>query len=183
MGKQINYYMGYNDFLSVAQAALNSGCIIYRHSLENGKWKLFGGTTLDTVKDNCCRYYFHIPSIGNFDIEQKSDNQYVSNKSLLNVIEAGFSIPTPKGKNYLIVSNRLYVITGQYADDDNWVSRSELLTKTYNKLVRIVKKTAPYTEVEYFVVNPMYEGKKFKSKKYISSDYYDLVQNKDYILG
>lgn len=181
MGKQINYYMGYTDFLSIAQAALNCGCIVYRHAFENGKWKLIGGTSLDTVKENCRQYYFHSPAIGDFDIELISDNQYVSDDSLLNVIEAGFSIPNRE--KHLIGSNRLYVISGQYAGDSNWVSRSDLLTKIYNKLVHIVKKTAPYTEIEHFVVNPMYEGKKIKSKKYISSEYYDLVQNKDYILG
>ena len=179
MGKQINYYMGYRDFLSVAQAALNSGCIIYRRSFENDKW--ISGTTLDSITPNCRKYYFHYPAIGNFDVELISDKQYVPYDSLLNVIEAGFSIPNEE--KHLIVSNRLYVITGRYADDGNWVPRSEMLTKVYNKLVRVVKKIAPYTEVEHFVVNPMYEGKKFKRKKYISSDYYDLVQNKDYILG
>ena len=181
MGKQINYYMGYKDFLSVAQTALNYGCIIYRHSFENGKWKLIGGTTLDIIKENCCRYYFHIPAIGNIHIDLKSDNQYVSNDSLFAIIEAGFSMPNEE--EHLIVSNRLYIITGRYADDGNWVSRSDMLTQIYNKLARVVKKTAPYTEVEHFVVNPMYEGKKFKSKKYISPDYYDLAQNKGYILG
>lgn len=163
MGKQINYYMGYEDFLSVAQAALNSGCVIYRQSFENGRFQLISGTTLDTIKPNCTGYYFHNPAIGDFKIE------------------AGFSIPNEE--KHLIVANRLYVITGLYADEGNWVSRPDLLTKLYHKLVRVVKKTAPYTEVEHFVVNPMYEGKKFKSKKYISSDYYDLVKNKDYILG
>lgn len=181
MGKQINYYMSYTDFLSIAQAALDCGCIVYRHVFENGKWKLIGGTTLDIVKENCRRYYFYNPAIGDFDIELIGDNQYVSKGSLLNVIEAGFSIPNRE--KHLICSNRLYVISGRYADDGNWISRSDLLTKIYNKLVRVVKKTAPYTEIEHFVVNPMYEGKKFKSKEYISSEYYDLVQSKDYILG
>ena len=181
MGKQINYYMGYDDFLSVAQAALNSDCIIYRYSFENGRWKMIGGTTLDIIKQNCRQYYFHNPAIGNFDIELISEKQYVPYGSLLNVIEAGFSIPNEE--KHLITSNRLYVITGLYADDGTWVSRSDMLTKVYNKLVRVVKKVAPYTEVEHVVVNPVYEGEKFKCKEYISSDYYDLVQNKDYKLG
>lgn len=181
MGKQINYYIGYEDFLSVAQAALDSGCIIYRQSFENGKFKLISGTTLDTIRPNCTGYYFHNPEIGNFDIELISEKQYVPYDLLLNAIEAGFSIP--KEEKHLIMSNRLYVITGLYADNGDWVSRSDMLTKLYNQLVRVVKKKAPYTEVEHFVVNPMYEGKKFKSKKYISSDYYDLVKNKEYILG
>ena len=49
MGKQINYYMGYTDFLKVAQAAIDSGCVIYRHSKENGKWQLSCGNTLDII--------------------------------------------------------------------------------------------------------------------------------------
>lgn len=129
MGKQINYYMGYKDFLSVAQVALNCGCTIYRHSLENGRWKLISGASLDIIKENCYRYYFHISEIGNFDIEIISGNQYISCASLLNVIEAGFSIPNEE--KHLILSNRLYVVTGRYADEGNWISRSELLTKIY----------------------------------------------------
>lgn len=58
-----------------------------------------------------------------------------------------------------------------------------MLTKVYNKPVRVVKKTAPYTEFEHFVVNPVYVGEKFKSKEYISSELYELVQSKDYKLG
>lgn len=181
MGKQIKYYMGYQDFLSVAQAALDSDCIIYRHSFENGKWRLTGGTTLDMIKQNCRDYYFHNPAISNIDIDLQSDNQHFSYDSLLNVIEAGFSIPNEN--KHLIISNRLYVATGRYTSDGDWVSRSDLLTKIYNRLVRVVKKTAPYTEVEHFVVNPLYEGKKLIRKKYISADYYDLAQNRDYVLG
>lgn len=60
MGKQINYYMGYQDFLSVAQAALDSGCVIYRHTYEDGRWRLTPGTTLDVVQPDCREYYFHI---------------------------------------------------------------------------------------------------------------------------
>lgn len=77
MGKQINYYMGYEDFLSVAQAALDSDCIIYRRSSENGRFELISGTTLDTIKPNCDRYYFHNPAIGNFDIGLISEKQYI----------------------------------------------------------------------------------------------------------
>ncbi|MDE5940268.1 MAG: hypothetical protein K2H37_14470 [Lachnospiraceae bacterium] len=179
MGKQINYYMGYQDFLSVAQAALDCGCIIYRHAYEDGRWNLIGGTTLDIVKPNCRRYYFHIPALGSFDRKLVSDNAYLSDDSLFCVIEAGFTIP---GKQEMD-KNRLYIVTGRYTDDGCWVSCPDMLTKVYNKLVWVVKKTAPYTEFEHFVVNPMYEGEKFKSKEYISPEFYELVQSKDYKLG
>ena len=82
-----------------------------------------------------------------------------------------------------MVKNRLYIVTGRYTDDGCRVSCPDMLTKVYNKLVRVVKKTAPYTEFEHFVENPMYEGGKFKSKEYISPEFYELVQRKDYKLG
>ena len=34
MGKQINYWMGYEDFLQVAQAALDCGCVIIKKSAD-----------------------------------------------------------------------------------------------------------------------------------------------------
>lgn len=179
MGKQINYYMGYHDFLSVAQAALDSGCVIYRHTYEDGRWRLIPGTALDVVQPDCRQYYFHVPESGSFDIKLVSGNQYVSENSRLSVMEAGFSIPA-KGE---IVKNRLYIETGRYMDDDGWVPRPDMLTKVYNKLVRAVKKAAPYTEFAHFVVNPMYAGEKQKSKKYISAEFYELVQAEDYKLG
>ena len=179
MGKQINYYMGYHDFLSVAQAALDSGCVIYRHTYEDGRWRLIPGTALDVVQPDCREYYFHIPEIGGFDVTRASQNQYVADEARFGVIEAGFCIP---GKHE-IVKNRLYIVTGRYTDDGDWIPRPDMLTKVYNKLVRVVKKVAPYTELAHFVVNPMYAGEKHTSKEYISAEFYELVQREDYKLG
>lgn len=181
MGKQINYYMGYNNFLSVAQAALDCGCIIYRNSYENGKLEFIGGTTLDTIKKDCREYFFYIPTAGESDIGLTSYEQYLSGYSSLNVIEAGFSSVDEDKK--IIYSNRLYVKSGLYTVNGDWFARSDLVTKIYNKLIRVVKKTSPYTEVEHFVLNDMYKGEKFKTKEYISPEFFDLAQNKNYILG
>lgn len=181
MGKQINYYMGYKDFLSVAQAALDSGAVIYRHSYENKTWQMIGGTSLDVIKEDTRQYYFHFPADEEMKIKDIYGNQHSSDMAELHVIQAGFSCPNPE--KHLLTSNRLYVITGRYDEDGIWIPRSDLLTKIYQRLVRVVKKIAPYTEIEHFVVNPMYEGEKFKTKEYISSEYFDLVQNKDYTLG
>ncbi len=46
--------------MSVAQAALDRGCVIYRHTYEDGRWRLIPGTTLDVVQPDCREYYFHI---------------------------------------------------------------------------------------------------------------------------
>lgn len=181
MGKQINYYMGYKDFLSVAQSALDSGAVIYRHAYENKKWQMIGGTSLDVIKEDTQEYYFHFPADGEMVINDIYGNQHPSNTAKLHMIQAGFS--RPNHEKHLLTSNRLYVISGRYDEDGIWVPRSDLLTKIYNRLVRVVKKIAPYTEVEHFVVNSIYEGEKFKTKKYISSEYFDLAQNKDYTLG
>ena len=181
MGKQINYYMGYNDFLSVAQAALDSGAVIYRHAYENKTWQMIGGTSLDVIKENTTGYYFHFPADGTMEIKEVYGNQHPSDTAMLHMIQAGFSLPDPE--KHLLRSNRLYVITGRYDEDGIWIPRSDLLTKIHHKLVRIVKKIAPYTEIEYSVVNSMYEGKKFKTKEYISSEYFDLIENNDYTLG
>ena len=48
MGKQINYWLGYEDFLKIAQAALDCGCII----IKKVSGKLVYGQTLDIVTEH-----------------------------------------------------------------------------------------------------------------------------------
>lgn len=180
MGKQINYYMGYNDFLPIAQAALDSGCIIYKRCWVDGKFKVISGTSLDMIEKDYYSYWFYLPEAGSLDIEEKDGDQDIDFFSMLNVISAGFSIVDEE--KHIIRSGRLYVQTGLYTNSGNWIARSDALTKVYNKLCRIAKKAAPYIEIEHFVPNPYFVGK-IKSKKYISPEYCKLVQNEDYILG
>lgn len=180
MGKQINYYMGYEAFLPIAQAALDSGCIIYRHSFENGHWVLTAGTELDIVVPDHGNYYFHLPETGEVQISCVGGNQHISSESRLCVIEAGFSHCQTKEKR--ITSSRLYVMTGRYGADSEWIARAEALTKIYSKLVRIAKKIAPYGEISSYCANPRYAGDKITSKRYITSEYRLLVENEDYTL-
>ena len=180
MGKQINYYMGYKDFLSVAQTALDNGAVIYRHERINGKLQMIGGASLEIIKEDTVQYYFHFPADGEIIIEDYNGNQHPSHSSSLHLIEAGFS--RPDHENRLIIRKRLYLITGRY-ENGIWIPRSENIGKIYNKLVRIVKRTAPYTEIEHFVVNEMYKGEKFITKEYISSEFLDFVKNSNYTLG
>ena len=181
MGKQINYYMGYNDFLSVAQAALDCGCVIYRHQFVNGCYKLLKGTTIDIVVPDCNNYFFHIPELGEFTVNDFNGNQHISEDTRLFVIEAGFSFTDNEKK--CIHSNRLYIITGRYEKDGEWIPRNDMLTKVYNRLARIVRKVAPSREIEAFVINPVYEGKKLLRKCYISPECCLLVENNEYILN
>lgn len=45
-----------------------------------------------------------------------------------------------------ITRARLFVTTGYYKDDV-FIPRPDCLTKVYNRLVRVVKRIAPYTEL------------------------------------
>lgn len=180
MGKQINYYMGYEAFLPIAQAALDSGCVIYRHSFENGRWVLTAGTKIGIVVSACNSYFFHLPEAGEVRIRSLGENQHIANESRLCVIEAGFSLCKMKEKK--ITSNRLYVMTGRYGTNSEWIARTEGITKVYNKLVRIAKKAAPYGVISYYCANPLYAGQKITGKQYITPEYRLLVENEDFKL-
>lgn len=52
MGKQINYWLGYEDFLKIAQVALDCGCII----IKKGSEKLLYGKTLPFNDNNIQSY-------------------------------------------------------------------------------------------------------------------------------
>ena len=57
------------------------------------------------------------------------------------MIQASFSKKNDKTK--IITRGRLFVISGYYDEQDEYISRPECVTKIYNKLVGIVKKIAP----------------------------------------
>lgn len=48
--------------MSVAQAALDRGCVIYRHTYEDGRWRLTLGTTLDVVQPQILFSHLHFTS-------------------------------------------------------------------------------------------------------------------------
>ena len=64
MGRQINYYMGYNDFLTVAQTALDCGCVIYRADHADERWSITSGNSTDMISGDHRSYYFHVPQAG-----------------------------------------------------------------------------------------------------------------------
>lgn len=173
MGKQINYFMDYESFLKVAQAALDEGCLILKS--EHTPEKQTPSADLSVITKNHLNYYFYLPELG--ELEYKKDNAgnyYVNfgyNDAALSIIEAGFSRKTEDTKG--ITPNRLYSITGFHKDGE-WVARPERLEKVYNKLVRVVKKVAPQTAIEYDAVDlkdGVY-GAPYKGvyKDYISSE-------------
>ena len=102
MGKQINYWAGYDDFLKIAQAALDCGCIIIKKS----KGELLYGQTLDIITEHEYSYWFYVPAAGNFYGKKfPFDNDDIPNYSLAGntVIQASFSKKMIKPKSLPVV--------------------------------------------------------------------------------
>lgn len=185
MGNQINYYLGYEDFLQIAQTALNCGCVIIKPVSE----KLIYGQSLDIITADSHCYYFYLPEAGKLMAQQlpfPSGQRIIRYDAAGNtVIEAGFSNINYEKKN--ISKNRLFVISGYYNANREFVSRPDCLTKTYNKLVRVVKKIAPYTELTDYRISlndsDYLQEKEWKHKEYVSPSYLALKVSQNYYLG
>ena len=65
MGKRINYWIGYQDFLPIAQAALDSGCIIMKKINE----KYISGQEINIVTEDVHKYLFYLPEAGSMQPE------------------------------------------------------------------------------------------------------------------
>ncbi len=140
MGKQLNYYMGYDEFITAAQAASDNGCTIISRAYGNKSWNIRRGTPVDIVSDHQ-RDYFFVTDDADNDIFDEINGCYISEKTRLNVIEAGFSITDSKKR--LIVKNRLYLASGVYDTTGSFVKCSDKNVKVYDKLARIARKLAP----------------------------------------
>ena len=74
MGKQINYYMGVNDFRQLAQYALDIGCVICKQ--ENTE--IVRSNSVDIVIPDYKKYFF---------ICQKRKRRFFSYKMISNKLE------------------------------------------------------------------------------------------------
>lgn len=161
---QINYWLGYKDFLKIAGIALKNDCII----LEDKNNEICIGDTIDFISEDNKQYYF-APKFNQFDNNP--------NLSLLSyagvVIQAGFSYIDESNKK--MSRSRIYVGSGYYDDHGDYISRSDEITKIYNKLVRIAKKVAPYTELTDII-----DGEEWKHKEYVSVECLNLRKNNGY---
>lgn len=142
LGRQVNYWMDYENFLIVAQTALDEGCIIIKEDKEQKK--VLQSRDISIVTSDCKYYYFYLP-------------------------EAGYSFIHNNMNPQIITRSRIYVSSGYY-QNNGWMEHPECLTKVYNKITRVVKKAAPYTEFAD------------KYKRYISSTCLELVEKKGYHL-
>lgn len=183
MGKQINYWLGYEEFLKIAQVALDCGCII----IKKVSGKLIYGQTLDIVTEHEHNYWFYVPKgealSGETLLFNGNDIQGYS-PARNTLIEAGFSFRNDKNKT--ITRSRLFAISGYYDEQGEYISRPEYVTKVYNKLVRIAKKVAPLTELTDKYVstsdNTYLQEVEWKHKEYITLKYLHLKEFNNYKL-
>lgn len=183
MGKQINYWLGFEEFLQIAQAALDCGCVIIKPI----SGKLVYGRTLDTVTEDEHRYYFYLPEAGKLMEQQvpfQNENPAGYNAVGNTVIEAGFSLIDKEQKK--ITRSRLFAISGYYDENGEYVPRPDCLTRTYNRLVRTAKKVAPYTELTDYIISTRdssyLQEKEWKHKEYVSPSFLALRASQKYEL-
>jgi hypothetical protein len=156
MGRQIEYYMELDSFKLLVKKAFELG---FRVLEEQSNFKICSSFNEVTIWE---KIYFYLEEAGQLVV---NENGYIDTFRSP-VVESGFSFINERKKT--ISKARIWVSSGFWNDDDDYIKRNELLDKKYSSLIRYVKKVAPYTEVEVKAQNPIYNGKKFKSKEYIT---------------
>ena len=141
MGKQLNYVMDFESFRKLSQYALELGCLIlYKDHTEKPS---LPSSDLSIVIPQYNSYYFYIPELYPSNKITHGINCYgkyylkddLFGPFSLSLIEASFSRNNTE-------QERIYVTTGYYDENENWIARPELLTKTYEKIARRARKLA-----------------------------------------
>lgn len=181
MGKQINYYMGFDDFRKLAQYALDIGCVIWKQE----KAKIVCGNSVDIVVPDRFQYYFSLPEAEKVIIHILDSKRRIGgyDQSGNVVIEAKLSRIWHDRKE--IARGRLFLISGYYDAQGKWIDCPECMKKIYEQLKRKVKKVAPYTEMTDFITDYASENYKQverKHKEYITSELLALHTNNGYKL-
>lgn len=186
MSKQINYYLEFEGFLQLAQKTLELGCSIVREDKSAGTVTESRDIEFIT-EDRKIFWYFHLPEAGELETELYDGKERLNgiyNACSNSVIEASFS--RIKNEEREIFRGRLYLSGGYYDKNKNFISPPDCIIKTYNSLVRYVKKLSPYTEItrtRVYAGGDM-DGQKdeYKTKIYISPFCLDLKENEGYKL-
>lgn len=179
MGKQINYWMDYDNFFELAKIALSLGCVIVKEDLNTGK--VVKSLDLSIITKDCYRYYFYLNDVAPLKIKKFGNIERVDrfNTETGNaIIEAGYSQIIDVTKQ--IRRERLYLTTGYYDENDEFIYRPDCMVDIYNKLARKVKKLAPYT-----MLVDIFDGKEWTHKEYLTpyclklknEEGYSLLQN------
>lgn len=184
MGKQINYYADYGSFVTIVQKALESGCKI----LKNIDGRIEQSDSVGFVTEDEKNYYFYLPEAGRLETKTLANGMEQIggyNASGNVIIEAGYSFINVNKKK--IARARLFVISGYYDEQGQWIARPDCLEKVYNKLVRTVKKVAPYTELKDTYVSRRQEDYgqecEYLHKEYITPVCLELKEKQGFTLG
>ncbi len=179
MGKQINYYMGVDDFRQLAQYALDIGCVICKQ--ENAE--IVRSNSVDIVMPDYKKYFFYLPEVEKALLQLQHFQtcytlQFVAYHL---VIEASFSSIRHNRKE--ISRGRLFLISGYYNAQGKWIDCPECMNKIYEQLKRKVKKIAPYTEITDFITDysaDNYKQIEWRHKEYIAHELLELHVNNEY---
>lgn len=167
MGRQIDYYMELESYKLLVKKTFELGFKV----IQLDHLQIHSSFNEITSWDNI---YFYLEEAGQLIV---NDNGYIDTSSSP-VVESGFSFINEKKST--ISKARTWVSSGSWGNDEEFIKRNELLDKKYSSLMRYVKKLAPYTEVEVKAQNPIYDGKKFKSKEYITPFLKNKIKLKKY---
>jgi hypothetical protein len=169
MGRQIEYYMELDSYKLLVKKAFELGFKVIEGQNNIKIYNCFDGIVFPKQ-----HLYFYLEEAGNLIIK---DNGYLDLFSSP-LIESGFSFINANKKE--ITKSRLWVSSGSWLDNDTFIQRDKILDKRYSALVRFVKKLAPNTEVEVKSQNPMYDGKKFINKVYITPFLLEKINSSEY---
>lgn len=161
MGKQINYWMDYDSFCELAAMAVDLGCTIVKK--DNDTKRVIQSKEIAIITRDCYKYYFYVPDAGELRIANNQFGEYIDkgySETQNAIIEAGYSRISDERKQ--ICRERLYSVTGFYKDEE-YISRPACVEEIYKKLVRKVKKLAPYTE--------LVDVYKFGEAEYVHKEY------------
>ena len=179
MGKQIEYYIEYEMFLSIAQKALDLGCKIIKNDTWNGK--VIVSDSIDIISQDFFYYYFYIPEAGEYIIKESEGKECLDHgysSSGITLIEATPTIVRSEEKR--IQRGRLFCISDYYDEEDKLIKRPDCVTKVYSVLVRHIKKNVPYVETNRTILK---DGREYIYKKYVCDRYYSLMKNDGYKLS
>jgi len=163
--------MELDTFKLLAQKALDLGFVIVEEKRvkrlfsRKFKGKRRNFHSLDKIDFNPMkRYYFYLKEAGKLIIDTSWIDSLRSP-----VIEAGFS----KIHENKISRARLWVSSGYYNDDGEFIKRPDILNSRYTSLVRYVKKLLLYKELP-FKPNSLTKNNTYV-KWYITPYLFDLV--------
>ncbi len=137
---QISYWMGYEEFVQLAQFATERGCLILKNDVDG---KLLYETDANAITKNVYDYYFYIPQAGTLQTTCIGKKEWVDLTSSAHLfIRAGFSYIDKKKRK--ITRGRLYSRPCSYFEE---LPRPDCVTTLYHDLVDFVKKIAPTTKI------------------------------------